>query len=231
MSVSLILPYFNPPVNWSANVVDQLELLTRQITEPIELILVNDGSTSGITISDINYIKDNIRDCVFVSYEENHGKGYAIRRGVEQAKGGIIIYTDIDFPYTIESIYTIYQNLKNTDSDIAMGVKNEAYYKDVPRSRRVISKMLRWMIRSFFTIPFTDTQCGLKGFKMELKPVFLKTTINRYLFDLEFIRNSYKQGFQISAVPVVLNDGIEFRKINYRILLPEVINLMKLFFK
>lgn len=231
MPVSLILPYFNPPANWSSNIVDQFALLKQKIAEPIELILVNDGSTSPIPPSDIQYLEDNIKGCVFISYNDNRGKGYAIRQGVIQAKGNIIIYTDVDFPYAIDSIVDIYEYLKNKNADIAMGVKNELYYKDVPPSRRAISKILRWMIRNFFTIPFTDTQCGLKGFKAEVKPMFLKTTINRYLFDLEFIRNSHKHGFNINAVPVVLKEGIEFRRINYRILLPEIFNLLKLLFK
>lgn len=230
MSVSLILPYYNPPANWAVNIVERFSILKKQIDEPITLVLVNDGS-NYIASPGIEHIKSNIQDCIFISYEDNHGKGYAIRQGVKQAEGDIIIYTDVDFPYTIESICEIYRRLKDKGADVAMGVKNKSYYKAVPSARRAISKILRWMIRNFFTIPYSDTQCGLKGFKKHVKPLFLKTSINRYLFDLEFIRNSHKQGYKIEAVPVVLNEGVEFRKVNYHILLPEVANLVKLMLK
>ena len=78
-------------------------------------------------------------------------------------------------------------------------------------------------------MPITDTQCGLKGFKSEVKPVFLATTINRYLFDLEFIRNAYNIGnYQICAIPITLNPGVHFRPMNYKVLLPEMFNFIKI---
>lgn len=230
MSVSLILPFYNPASNWAANVVERFELLQSRVSEPIQLILVNDGSIN-VSDRDTQLLKDKIHDCNIISYADNKGKGFAIRQGVEVASGDIILYTDIDFPYTIDSICKVYDELKYSDINIAMGVKDMMYYQSVPTSRKIVSKVLRWLIRVFFSIPFTDTQCGLKGFRKGVKSIFLETTIDRYLFDLEFIRNGYKKGFKIQAVPIKLNPGIEFRKVNYRILIPEVFNLVKLIFR
>jgi hypothetical protein len=62
--------------------------------------------------------------------------------------------------------------------------------------------------------------------------LFLQTTINRYLFDLEFIRNCYKgKTLRVKPVPVALNENVHFRKMDYRILLPEMLNFVKLIFK
>ena len=81
-------------------------------------------------------------------------------------------------------------------------------------------------------MPVTDTQCGLKGFKRAVAPLFLATTIDRYLFDLEFVRNCYKsKKFRVQAIPVELNENVHFRKMNFRILLPEMFNFIKLLFK
>lgn len=230
MLVSLILPCFHPPANWAQNIVAQYKLLCEHIHDPIELILVEDGDNS-VRESDLSMLNAAIPAFHFVKYEVNHGKGYAVRKGAELAKGDIIIYTDIDFPYTTDSITNIYQALRNNECDVAAGVKNEDYYKHVPFSRRVISKNFRRLIKVFLSIPITDTQCGLKGFQKELKLLFLKTTIERYLFDLEFIRNSYKKGFNVKAIPIEIKPEVSFRIINYRILLPELLNFVKLLFR
>ncbi len=231
MAVSIVLPYYNPPENWHENVAEQYALLASRIAEPVHLILVNDGSTHGATAEQAAFIQAQIPTSLFVSYPGNKGKGYAIRQGVSRADTDIILYTDIDFPYTNDSILEIYNALKAGKADVVIGVKNEVYYDNVPPSRRFISKMLRRMIRAFFSIPTADTQCGLKGFRKNIKPIFLSTTVNRYLFDLEFIRNAYKAKHDILPIPVILKAGVQFRKVNYSILLPEVFNLVKLMFK
>jgi glycosyltransferase involved in cell wall biosynthesis len=227
MLVSLVLPCFHPPANWAQNIVTQYKVLCAHIADPIELILVEDGDDS-VRQEDLKMLKAQIPAFRFVKYEVNHGKGYAVRQGAALAEGDIIIYTDIDFPYTTQSITNIYTTLKNNECDVAAGVKNEDYYKHVPFSRRVISKNFRRLIKVFLSIPITDTQCGLKGFKKELKSLFLKTTIERYLFDLEFIRNSYKKGFRVKAIPIEIKPEVTFRIINYRVLLPELLNFVKL---
>jgi len=230
MLVSLILPCYHPPKKWAQNIVTQYRLLQEHMPETTELILVEDGDDS-VTEDDIALLKKHIAAFQFVAYDVNRGKGYAIRQGAAQATGDIIIYTDIDFPYTTESITSIYTALKNDECDVAAGVKNETYYKHVPFSRRVISKNFRRLIKLFLSIPITDTQCGLKGFQKKLRPLFLQTTIDRYLFDLEFIRNSYKRRYRIKAIPIEIKPEVTFRIINYRVLLPELLNFVKLLFQ
>jgi len=231
MSVSIILPCYKPPENWANNIITNYFQLKEIISEEIEIIVIQDGICNGVNDSDIKKISESISNFKFIKYEINKGKGYAIRQGVTISTDDIIIYTDIDFPYTINSILNVYKSLKEGKYDIAVGVKNQSYYMQVPFSRRIISKGFRKLIRFFLSIPTTDTQCGLKGFVKEIKPAFLKTTIDRYLFDLEFIRNSYKSGYKIITIPIDLNENVHFRVLNYRILLPEMFNFIKLLLK
>lgn len=231
MHVSLILPCYNPPAGWVENIIARYSEAKAFFNADSELILVQDGYSKQISEQDIAYLKQSLANFKHIYYPENKGKGYAIRQGVKEAGGELIIYTDIDFPYTTDSIRKIYDTLNAGSCNLAVGVKDDVYYKHTNATRKFISKTLRGMIRTFFSIPIDDTQCGLKGFRKDLKPVFTATTINRYLFDLEFIRNAYKQGYSIQAVPVKLNEGVQFRHINYRILIPEFLNLIKLILK
>lgn len=232
MAVTLVLPCFHPPLGWERQVCDSVAALQRSIQDPISLVLVLDGGNTGANSPAVAHLKKEIRDMEVVAYPENRGKGFAIRQGVERAKGEIILYTDIDFPYTTDSIVAVYIALKEGRADVAVGVKDDHYYKTVPYLRRVISRLLRLLIRFFLSMPVTDTQCGLKGFRSRVAPLFLKTTIDRYLFDLEFIRNCYRDGsYKVQAIPVELKQNIQFRSMNYRILLPELFNFVKLLFR
>ena len=204
----------------------------KRVGVEVELVVVLDGESSTVTQKELSYLNGQIQALVVVRYTTNRGKGYAIRKGVEQACGEIIIYTDIDFPYSMLSMLKLYEGLKNNQCDVAVGVKDKAYYNQVPKVRKVISYCLRFLVRLFLSMPITDTQCGLKGFNSKAKPLFLATTNNRYLFDLEFIRNCYKsKKLRVEAIPIQLNENIQFRRMNYKILLPEFLNFLKLLLK
>jgi hypothetical protein len=78
----------------------------------------------------------------------------------------------------------------------------------------------------------TDTQCGIKGFNKLGRAVFLQTTIDRYLFDLEFIfLASQKKELRLKPVEVHLKPNILFRAMDYRILLTEGKNFFKVLLK
>lgn len=232
MAVSLVLPCYNPPPGWEQVVNSAYQTFSGQSGDTVELIVVMDGATGADASAGIAFLSDNIRSIKIIKYEQNRGKGYALRQGVGAATGNIIIYTDVDFPYTTQSLLEVYNGLRANEYDFGVGVKNEQYYEHVPPVRRTISRFLRALTRVFLALPITDTQCGLKGFTRPVAEIFLKTTIDRYLFDLEFVRNSFKsKQFRIKAIPVTLKENVRFRRMDYRILFPEMLNFARLLFK
>ena len=226
-SLTIVLPCYNPEKNWVNNILLRLEELSILLANyNLEIVIVNDGSTLDID-ADLSKLSSQIRNCSIISYRTNKGKGYAIRQGVESAKSDYIIYTDIDFPYTNESILKIVDQLKN--NDIAIGIRGLSYYENIPFHRAFISKLLKFSIKLLLRIPTNDTQGGLKGMRKEVKQYFLKTEINRYLFDLEFICIAAKNNLQISLIPVVLNETTIVRKMNLNVISKEAFNFLKIF--
>ena len=228
--LSVILPCFNPRPDWF-EIVMQDFLILEDEQKKVELIIVNDGSSKNFTEAEVISFFLKQPAIKIISYSENKGKGYALREGVKQAQGDLIIYTDIDFPYTHDSFRKIYNPLKNEDADVAIGIRSEEYYAHLSKSRVRISKLLRWFIKKFLRIPTDDTQCGLKGMNQKGKQVFLQTTIDRYLFDLEFIFLSARQKLSVKTVEVELRPEIQLSKMNWKILLQEFGNFLKIFAK
>ncbi len=226
-TLSIVLPCFNPPPGWSENIVSELEWLKKSLPEEnIQLIIINDGTPSEQLGK--NYF-DGIDDVFFYERNENKGKGFTLREGVSKSLASQIIYTDIDFPYERESFLAVYNALQHCD--VAIGVRSQEYYTNMPKIRVWVSKILRLLIRIFIQIPTDDTQCGLKGFNTKGEKVFLNTTIDRYLFDLEFIFLAARQKLVIEKVPVQLKKGIVLSKSNFGILSTELYNFLKVLFR
>lgn len=231
MSVSVILPCYNPQPGWEQVICADFRLFAARVAVPTELIVVLDGvpHKRPDIAEALSTLRGTIPDITIIQYDTNSGKGFATRKGVEAAKGDILIYTDVDFPYNTDSIVDVYRKLDANECDVAAGVKDNDYYAHVPAVRRLISRILRFFIRLFLSMPVTDTQCGLKGMRRSAIGVFLSTTIDRYLFDLEFIYKCFRgDQLRVQAVPVRLKEDVQFRKMDYRILLPEMVNFIRL---
>jgi len=192
------------------------------------LIVVNDGS-DNISKEEVEYLKQEVPGIQYIDNTQNFGKGYAIRTGAQQSKNDYLIFTDIDFPYTFESLKSVVKALKN-GTDVALGYRDETYYDNVPLIRKIISVTFRGFLRYILRWPVTDSQCGIKGFSEKGKEVLLSTEVNRYLFDVELIQRCKGQrSLVITAVNVYLREGIEFSTIKPIILLKEIINLLRIF--
>lgn len=228
-SFTIVLPCYNPLPGWENKVLEGYKAVVKETNSAPELIIVNDGSVKQITETSIDFLKHNIPYFRFESYTVNKGKGAAVRYGVEKASNEIIIFTDIDFPYSSGSFGKIWRLLQN-GNDVVIGIKDKDYYSNVPTARIYISKILKRFSKLFLNIPVTDTQCGLKGFNSRGKAVFLSTTINRYLCDLEFVYKSYKAIPRLNIITqeIQLRDGIQFSKMNFKVLIKELFNFFKL---
>jgi glycosyltransferase involved in cell wall biosynthesis len=227
--LSLVLPCFNPPDHWERIVVECTKSLENKLGFTIDLIIVNDGSTKNVQPELLAYIKENISRLSFLDQKVNNGKGHALRTGIEKAVGKTIIFTDIDFPYTEESFLKIYAGLQN--NAVALGHRSPDYYAHTPLFRKMISKSLRFALKSFLRLPTDDSQCGIKGFNQEGKKVFLETQINRFLFDLEFIKLISKRKLSSTNIEVELKPGVVFSKVNMKILAKESFNFMSILFR
>ena len=228
--ISLVLPCYNPPINWEKVVVESVISLEKEGNLTIELIIVNDGSSKNVSDEHLKFLKSEIPAVKIISYEQNRGKGFALRKGVAETTHDLMIYTDIDFPYTQESFLAVYTTLAD-GFDVVPGHRGSAYYNDTPFIRKLISKFIRWTLKTFLRLPTDDSQCGIKGFNRIGAAVFMDTQIDRFLFDLEFIKLAAKRKVKFKKATVVLKPDVVFSKVNLRILARESLNFFKVLFR
>jgi len=234
LNLSIVLPCYNPKPNWHLQVAAHYQQIKSRlpVDTHIEIIVVNDGSPTPVTAASKRFLSRRCPHFKFISYRFNMGKGYAVRKGVEAAQAPYIIYTDIDFPYTVADICQVYDRLTSGNTEVVMGVREVSYNKKLSLLRRFASNGCNYLNRTLLNLPYKDVQSGLKGINLIGRELLLKTAINRFLFDTEFIwlASSYSN-IRIEALPVTLREGISFTSMSSAVYMKEAGNFCRLLLK
>jgi glycosyltransferase involved in cell wall biosynthesis len=227
--IDLILPCYNPSPGWEDIIVERLDQLRKALAgNSIRAIVVNDGSEYRLAAGSFVRLEERIQDVLVLSYPHNMGKGFAIRTGVQRSLAQVIVYTDVDFPYTTESMVKVIRPVLEGEADLALAIRNRTYYNQLPFLRRWMSQLLRMANKKILRLHTSDTQGGLKTFSSSLRETFLQTKINRYLFDLEFIyRISRKSEIRVKSVEADLREGIVMSRVRLSIIFDESWNFLK----
>lgn len=226
-AISLVLPVYNPGENWVDYTLAKLKELESKSELGLHLIVVNDGSSDHSPYDRLKAQNPNVE---VVHLPRNVGKGAALRAGFETCESEYMVFTDADFPYEIDSMRSLINELRS-GTDVVLGYREDDYYEKVPWFRTLLSEAFRFVLKTILNFPITDTQCGLKGMNRNGRDVFLKTKINRFLVDMEFIKLAVRSKVRINSCVVKLRDDVEFSKMGLGILVPESFNFLRILFK
>jgi glycosyltransferase involved in cell wall biosynthesis len=224
----MIFPCFNPPETWKETfLLYSKSLISSLVDIHFQFVIVDDGSTKGITEADKHYVSSHLPNCIFITHEINKGKGQAIRTGVDACSSGLIIYCDIDYPFGVEPFTRLISKL-NAGSQVVFGKRDHTYHQKLPFLRRFISVAFQWINLLIIPASLSGCQAGIMGFHYEVKPLFLTTKINRFLFSTEFARIIHKQKLTYRCVGLSLRDIEPHTTINKKSMLQEFSNLLYL---
>jgi glycosyltransferase involved in cell wall biosynthesis len=196
-----------------------------QHIDDLHIIAVNDGSSADLS-DGVAYLDSHLSAFTYIDLSVNRGKGAALRAGMRASKAPLVLFTDIDFPYTMDSLLKVHKSLD--DCDVAIGVRNASYYEQIPARRRMISKALKRVNQLLLRLPSTDTQGGLKGMRAAGRDVFLQTTIDRYLIDMDFLKLVGKQQLSLTEVEVDLREDVVLSEMSVKVLASELGNFVKI---
>jgi len=226
-SIDLVLPVLNPSQTWVEDTLASKRELELRSGRNVGLIVVNDGTKDHAAFLRMEADDPSIE---VIHLAQNTGKGAALRAGIGSAKGELILFTDADFPYTIDSMVAVIRALEK-GVDIALGYREQDYYASVPWFRKGMSEAFRFLLRRILRFPITDTQCGLKGMNQKGAQVFLATRIDRFLVDMEFIKLAVRN-VELTLEPVVvkLRKDVTFSKMGVKVILREGLNFLRVLF-
>jgi glycosyltransferase involved in cell wall biosynthesis len=209
VSLSVVMPLYNEGPRISANVDQTMSVL--RMLGPFEMILVNDGSSDN-SGEEIGRLSKKYPDEVFVLELSRSGKGEALRRGAQVARGEFVVFIDADLDLPPEQIlfFVAIQRVKKADAVIGSKMHPDSTI-DYPLIRRIYSLGYFWLVKLLFGLPVRDTQTGLKLVRRDLLLRALEKTESRgFTLDLELLVRLVQLGAVMVEAPVVVQHSMKF---------------------
>ena len=195
--ITIIIPCYNE--------VKTIEIIVNKILKlnkyEFEIIIVDDYSVDGTR----EILKDKLSSKVslIIYNEKNYGKGFCIKKGIEQSNGNIILIQDADLEYDPNDYPKLINPIINNYADVVYGSRFVG--GDEKRVffflHTVANKILTLISNIFSNLNLTDMECGYKCFRSEvLKKITLNQ--NRFGFEPEITAKISKMNVRIFEVGV-----------------------------
>lgn len=205
---NLYLSVVTPTYNEEKRIEKAIEevysyLITKKY--PFEMIVVDDASEDN-TEKVVKNIQNKRKNLRFFKLSQNQKKGGAVKKGMLEAKGKYILFTDCDQSTPIYQADKLLSKIEES-YDIAIGSRNikgavlkrrQIWYRDF------LGKISRMLCQIFLLRGIGDTQCGFKCFKNEVaKNLFKRQTSKSPIFDMEILALAGLLGYKVAEVPVL----------------------------
>ncbi len=208
--ISIVIPAYNESERLGAPLTIILEFVSVNCFNA-EVIVIDDGSTDDTAkVADAVFAAKPDIDARVIRYEQNRGKGFAVKTGLLAAKGDIALFTDADLSTPIEEMSKLIEPISNGDFDVAFGSRaldRTLIGTHQPWRREQGGRVMNMIIKTMSGLPFFDTQCGFKAFNMtKFRPLLDVMQIDRFGFDVEFLFVANHHKLRLAEIPVRWND-------------------------
>jgi len=203
--LSLIVPAYNE--------ADRLPVTIKRIQEhrrswnfPVEVIIVVEPSEDR-TLAFVENAVKAWPDLKLLTHHEKHGKGFAVRSGINRARGDFIFFTDADLSTPLEDLdRALALFMRDRSIDLIVGNRMHPESQILQRqnlARELMGKIFNRIVQTLTGLRIRDTQCGFKGFRQRAaKEIFGRQRIDGFSFDVEVLLLARAMGFNTVEVPV-----------------------------
>jgi dolichyl-phosphate beta-glucosyltransferase len=208
--LSIIIPAYEEEARLS-DPLEKIFAFVQASNLNTEVIVVDDGSkdsTADVAKAVCDHfpaIASNV-----IRYDENRGKGFAVKTGLLAANADIALFSDADLSTPIEEMSKLVEPIKSGDFDVTFGSRaldRSLIGTHQPWRREQGGKVMNQIIKRMSGLPFYDTQCGFKAFNMtKFRPLLEVMTIDRFGFDVEFLFVADHHGLRLAEIPVRWNN-------------------------
>lgn len=204
--LSIVVPAYNE----SARLGESLRRIidyVRQQRDETEIIIVDDGSTDDTSaIAEAAGRTSESAVTRVIRYPENRGKGYAVRVGLLEAKANIALFSDADVSTPITETPKLIDPIRSGEYDLTFGSRaldRRLIGVHQPWRREQGGRVFNLIVRLATGLPFWDTQCGFKAFRMSVcRPLIEAAQIDRFGFDVELIYLAHLARLRLREIPV-----------------------------
>ncbi|MGE5646505.1 MAG: dolichyl-phosphate beta-glucosyltransferase [Acidobacteriota bacterium] len=204
-AISVVIPAYNEQQRLPDTLQSVAGYFAAREWPSWEIVVVNDGSTDGTLAVAESFAKEcpHIR---VLNNPGNRGKGYSVRRGMLEASGEWILFTDSDLSAPIAEMDKLLEDASRRKAQVVIGSRAvDRKLIEVHQSwfRETAGRIFNLLMRTVTGLPFSDTQCGFKLFEgRAAKEIFRRQRIERWGFDAEVLFIARKLGYKTIETPV-----------------------------
>ncbi len=215
--LSIVIPAYNEAVRLGKSLRTAIAYLNENLPGS-ELIVVDDGSTDNTAAMAREALADSQTvHTSLITYKSNLGKGRAVRLGLLASRGDVALFSDADLSTPFTEAPKLVDPIRRGDCDVAFGSRAlDRSLNDMhqPWRREQGGRIFNLIVRLATGLPFWDTQCGFKAFRMSVcRPIIEGATIDRFGFDVELLYLAHNAGLRVKEIPVRWNH-FEGSKVN-----------------
>jgi dolichyl-phosphate beta-glucosyltransferase len=205
---SVVIPCFNEAARIGETLRLTLDYLTANAPES-ELIVVNDGSTDTTAVIARERLQSAKIETRLLENFPNRGKGAAVRSGLLAARKPIGLFFDADLSTPLGETPKLIEPMAKGAIDIAFG--SRALDRNLigvhqPWRREQAGRVFNLLVRLATGLPFWDTQCGFKAFRLDVcRPILEAARLDGFAFDVELLYLAQRAGLRIREIPVRWN--------------------------
>jgi dolichyl-phosphate beta-glucosyltransferase len=171
----------------------------RQTSRQAEVLVVDDGSRDG-TAELTMRLSMELQEVRLIRLAENHGKGYAVRSGIVNARGRFVLFQDADGATPIDQLEVLEKAIAD-GADVAIGSRNvesDGVRVNARFYRRVMGRAFHALVGALTIRGIADTQCGFKLFRSEVAhDLFSRMRMRGFSFDVEVLLMAQRRGYRI----------------------------------
>ena len=205
---TVTIPCYNEAARIGDTVRSTLDYLSAESPDA-ELIVVNDGSTDTTPTIVREVLADATIQTRLLENFPNRGKGAAVRSGLLAATKPIGLFFDADLSTPLSEIPKVIEPIANGDVDLAFGSRaldRKLIGIHQPWRREQAGRVFNFIVRLATRMPFWDTQCGFKAFRLGVcRPILEKAHTVGFAFDVELLFLAYRAGLRLREIPVRWN--------------------------
>jgi dolichyl-phosphate beta-glucosyltransferase len=198
--LSIIIPAYNEEKRLPKS-LDQIVAFIQQQPEPMEVLVVENGSTDRTT----EIAEEYAAEYPFIRLlHSTRGKGAAVRAGMMVGRGRYLFICDSDLSMPIAEVRKFLPPVL-ADYDVAIASREGpgAHRYGEPHYRHLMGRVFNFIVRVLAVPGFQDTQCGFKSFRREVaREVFAAQTMTGWAFDVEALFIALRRGYRVVAVPI-----------------------------
>ncbi len=194
-SLTVIIPVFN-----EANTIEEIIRRVENTGLVSEIVAVDDGSSDGTR--DILGKMEKKKRIKLVLHDKNQGKGAAIRTGLREAAGDLILIQDADLEYDPRDYPALLQPIQEGLAEVVYGSRFlGAARRPILFWNMLANKILTLVTNILYNNILTDMETGYKMFRREVVQG-LNLRAKRFDFEPEFTAKILKRKYRIYEVPI-----------------------------